>query len=88
MYTHTKNKELYISVNFETNTEMGMDILKVSKGSSQAVKVGSIGIPKDTKIGFGNFNIARFLPNDNIFLGFRIDYKVGDIKTLISYYLG
>jgi len=81
-----KDNELYFSTFFSTNSEMGMDILKIRKGSDQVIKVGSISIATNQKYRLGNFAIAKLLPDDNIFLGFRVEYDIKNIKTLINYY--
>ncbi|MCB9310681.1 MAG: T9SS type A sorting domain-containing protein [Lewinellaceae bacterium] len=82
-----RNDALYVAVSASTNTEHGVDILKIKKGSDVATVVGHIITPKIPEFDMGNYNIVKPLPEDNILVGFQMDYNLpNDITSVVQYY--
>ncbi len=82
-----RNDALYVAVSISTNTEHGVDILKIKKGSDVATVVGHIITPKIPEFDMGNYNIVKPLPDDNILVGFHMDYNLpNDIVSGVQYY--
>ena len=48
---------------------------------------GHIITPKNSEFDMGNYNIVKPLPEDNILVGFQMDYNLpNDITSVVQYY--
>ncbi|MEZ4910881.1 MAG: T9SS type A sorting domain-containing protein [Saprospiraceae bacterium] len=82
-----KDEQLFLTVTSFTDTEYGMDILKVEKNSNIAVPVGQIVTPKSDLYQMGVLNMFAPLKDDNFLIGFAIDYNLSNgLKTQVQYY--